>query len=79
MSVAVQKMKAVYRRGAFRPLAASHDFKENDRVDIVVKRPTHVKRPLASFADMITPEEAHELSEMVEREFEVVNPDEWKN
>ena len=72
-----ETLEAVYENGVFRPLTRPEGIAEHRQVTLTVT--TEEKSP--SFADLagrISPDDAREMREIVEREFERVDPREWQ-
>ena len=70
-------LEAVYENGVFRPLTVPEGLAEHRRVLLTVS----AEDPLSSLADVaggISPEDAREMRDVIEREFEGVDLREWK-
>ena len=72
-----ETLKAVFENGVFRPLRRPEGLADRSEVTLTV---TVDKRPssLADFAGRISSEDAQEMREVIEREFERVDPREWR-
>jgi predicted DNA-binding antitoxin AbrB/MazE fold protein len=71
-----QQLPAIYENGLLRPL--SHlNLPENSQVNLVIETPTDSQHPLAQFAGIISDEEAKEIENIIEQEFNQVNEYEW--
>ncbi len=67
---------AIYKNGLLKPLDPIEGIKENSEVEIMVsvkEQPTH---SILRFAGILSEEDAHVMSKVIEDEFEKVNPDE---
>jgi predicted DNA-binding antitoxin AbrB/MazE fold protein len=72
-----ETLEAVYENGVFRPLTRPEGIAEHRQVTLTVS----AEEKPSSFADLagrISPEDAEEMREIVEREFERVEPREWQ-
>jgi predicted DNA-binding antitoxin AbrB/MazE fold protein len=77
MTVMRETLRAVFENGVFRPLRRPRGVAEHREVTLTVTvddRPTS----LADFRGRISSEGAQEMREVVDREFERVDPDEWR-
>jgi len=72
-----QTIAAVYKSGHFIPLMPVNDFKDNQPVELRIKLSQKKEHPLMRFVGIINDEEATELTNIIEEEFEKVNFDEW--
>jgi len=72
-----ETLKAVFEDGVFRPLKRPKGLADRREVTLTV---TVEEDPssLADFAGRISPEDAEEMREVIEREFECVDPREWQ-
>lgn len=70
-------LEAVFENGVFRPLNRPEGIAEHRQVTLTV---TAEEKPssLADFSGHIAPDDADEMREIVEREFERVDPREWQ-
>ena len=70
-------LEAVYENGVFRPFKRPEGIAEHRQVTLTV---TTEEKPssLADFSGRISPDDAEEMREIVEREFERVDPREWQ-
>ena len=75
--VTQKTIEAVYSGGVLRPVAKLEGFKENQRV-IVTVTPTAGASPLAGWIGDMPDEDAREMIDIIEAEFEKVDPHEWK-
>ena len=72
-----ETLDAVYENGVFRPLRAPTGLGPHSRVTLTVTAEETVSS-LADCANRISREDAREMREIVDREFEHVDPREWK-
>ena len=70
-------LDAVYEHGVFRPLKPPSGLAEHRRVTITVTSDA-VPSSLADLAGSVSPEDAQDMREIIEREFERVDPREWQ-
>jgi len=72
-----ETLEAVYENGVFRPLKRPEGIAEHRQVTLTV---TAEGKPssLADVAGRISPDDAREMREIVEREFERVDAREWQ-
>ena len=70
-------VEAVYENGVFRPLKRLEGIAEHRRVTLTVTAEEKLSS-LADFSGRMTPDDADEMREIVEREFERVDPREWQ-
>ena len=72
-----ETLEAVYENGVFRPLRRPSGLEDHGRVILTVTAPA-ITSSLADIAGGIPRDDAREMREIVEREFERVDPREWK-
>lgn len=72
-----ETLEAVYENGVFRPLKSPTWLSDRRRVTLTVTADEGVSS-LADCVNRISPEDAQDMLEIVEREFETVDPREWK-
>ena len=70
-------VEADYENGVFRPLKNPTWLNEHRRVTLTVTADEGVSS-LADCVNRISSEDAREMLEIVEREFETVDPRDWK-
>ena len=70
-------LEAVYENGVFRPLKRPEGIAEHRRVTLTVSAEDR-SSSLADLAGRISLDDAREMREIVEREFECVDPREWQ-
>jgi predicted DNA-binding antitoxin AbrB/MazE fold protein len=72
-----ETLRAVFENGVFRPLKRPKGVAERREVTLTV---TVEDGPssLADFGGRISADDAQEMREIIEREFERVDPGEWK-
>lgn len=71
-----ETLEAVYENGVFRPLTRPEGLAEHRRVMLTV---TAAEAPtsLSGVAGSLSPDDAREMCDIVEREFERIDPGEW--
>jgi predicted DNA-binding antitoxin AbrB/MazE fold protein len=72
-----QAITAVYKNGHFIPVIPVNGFRDNQPVELRIKLSRKNEHPLMRFVGIINDEEAAELSNIIEEEFEKVDLDEW--
>lgn len=72
-----QAINAIYKGGHFVPLAPVQGVQDNQSVRLTILVSKKEEHPLMRFVGSISNEEANELSEVIQEEFEKVNSDEW--
>lgn len=72
-----ETLRAVFENGVFRPLRRPKGLPEHREVTLTVTV-DEAPSSLADFAGRLPPDDARELREIVEREFERVDPREWQ-
>jgi predicted DNA-binding antitoxin AbrB/MazE fold protein len=77
ITVMKETLRAVFENGVFRPLTRPKGIAERREVTLTV---TTEERPssLVDFAGRISSDDAQEMREIIEREFERVDPGEWR-
>ena len=71
-----ETIPAVFENGVFRPLRRPKGLVEHHHVTLTVD----VEEPVSALSDVsgsLSPEDAQELREIIDREFERVDPSEW--
>jgi predicted DNA-binding antitoxin AbrB/MazE fold protein len=71
-----ETLPAVFENGVFRPLRRPKELTEHRQVTLTVDVAEDVSS-LSEVAGSLSPEDAQEMREIVEREFERVEPREW--
>jgi predicted DNA-binding antitoxin AbrB/MazE fold protein len=77
MPMMKETLRAVFENGVFRPLSRPKGVSEHREVTLTVT----VDNPpfsLADFGGRVSADDAREMREVIEREFERVDPSEWK-
>lgn len=69
-------LPAVFENGVFRPLRRPKGLVEHHHVTLTVDVEMQVSA-LAEVSGSLSPEDAQELREIVDREFERIDPREW--
>ncbi|MEO7189990.1 MAG: antitoxin family protein [Vicinamibacterales bacterium] len=72
-----ETLDAVYENGVFRPLKAPTGLGPHSRVTITVTAEDQASS-LIGCANRISGEDAREMREIIDREFEHVDPRDWK-
>jgi predicted DNA-binding antitoxin AbrB/MazE fold protein len=70
-------LEAVYENGVFRPLKRPEGLAEHRRVTLTVTA-DEAPSSLADIAGSVSADDAREMREIIEREFERVDPREWQ-
>ena len=70
-------LEAIYSGGVFRPVEALQGFEENQRVIVTVTAPAK-GNPLDGWIGGMSDEDANNMIDAINSEFERVDPDEWK-
>ena len=73
-----ETLEAVYENGVFRPLTPPEWLPDHRQVTLTVTAVEEASTPLADFAGRISLDDAREMREMVELEFERVDPPDWQ-
>jgi predicted DNA-binding antitoxin AbrB/MazE fold protein len=71
-----ETIPAVFENGVFRPLRRPKGLVEHHHVTLTVDVEAQVSA-LADVSGSLSPEDAQELREIIDREFERVDPKEW--
>lgn len=72
-----QIIEAVCENGILRPLEPLKDLKERCKVKITIEYDNATSHPLAKFAGILSDDEAEELRNIIENEFEGINLNDW--
>jgi predicted DNA-binding antitoxin AbrB/MazE fold protein len=72
-----ETLKAVFENGVFRPLRRPKGLAERHEVTLTVTV-DEGSSSLVDFAGRISSDDAREMREVIEREFERVDPCEWQ-
>ena len=72
-----ETLKAVFENGVFRPLKRPKGLAEHREVTLTVTV-DEIPSSLADFAGSISSDDAQEMRDVIEREFERVDPGEWQ-
>lgn len=70
-------LEAVYENGVFRPLKRPTGLAEHRHVTLTVTA-DEASSSLANLAGSVSPDDAQEMREIIEREFERVDSREWQ-
>ncbi|MBP7778405.1 MAG: antitoxin family protein [Acidobacteria bacterium] len=71
-----ETIPAVFENGVFRPLRRPQGLVEHHQVTLTVDVEVEAS-PLSEVAGSLSSEDAQELREIIDREFERVDPREW--
>lgn len=72
----IQKLSAIYKDGLLRPLN-NPNLPENSQVDLVIETNLNLSHPLLQFAGILLDQEAEEIQNIINQEFNQVNDNEW--
>jgi len=72
----IQKLSAIYKDGLLRPLN-NPNLPENSQVDLVIETNLNLYHPLLQFAGILLDQEAEEIQNIINQEFNQVNDNEW--
>ncbi|WP_017294463.1 antitoxin family protein [Geminocystis herdmanii] len=72
----MQKLLAIYENGLLRPLN-NPNLPENTKVNIVIESNVTLPHSLSQFAGILSDQEAEEIENIINQEFNIVNNDEW--
>lgn len=72
-----QTVDAIYENGVLRPLYALKGLAEHSKVKITIAAADAVTHSLAEFAGILSNDEAQELQQLIENEFEQVDLNGW--
>jgi len=75
--LAKKTFEAIYQNGVLRPLSPVEGLEENEQVSITLTQEAR-PHPLADCFGILPEENARQMLEIVEMEFEQVDADEWK-
>jgi len=70
-------VEAIYENGVLRPLEPLEDLKEHEHVRITIETDGR-DHPLADCIGILPNEDAEEMRQIIEKEFEKVDPSEWR-
>jgi predicted DNA-binding antitoxin AbrB/MazE fold protein len=71
-----ETIPAIFENGVFRPLRRPHGLVEHHQVTLTVDVEVEVS-PLSEVSGSLSSDDAQELREIIDREFERVDPREW--
>lgn len=72
----IQQLSAIYKDGLLRPLN-NPNLPENSQVNLVIETNLNLSHPLLQFAGILMDQEAEEIENIINQEFNQVNHDEW--
>jgi predicted DNA-binding antitoxin AbrB/MazE fold protein len=70
-------LEAIYTGGVLRPVETLQGLRENQRVVVTVTAPTE-QNPFADWVGGMPDEDAARMIQVIDAEFESVDPNEWK-
>ena len=70
-------VEAIYEHGVFRPLEPMVGIEEQVRVRLTIKRISRCEYPFAVLIGSLPKEDAEEMKQIIDQEFERVDPREW--
>ncbi|MCS6831819.1 MAG: antitoxin family protein [Armatimonadota bacterium] len=73
-----QTVDAIYENGVLRPVQPLSGIRERSRVRVTIEVRDSSTHPLADCVGILPDGEAQEMRQIIEEEFEKVNPDEWQ-
>lgn len=73
-----QTFEAVYEQGVLRPLKPLEGVEEQSEVTLTLQVKSKTARPWEKFLGTLPDEDALEMLNIVEEEFEKVDPREWQ-
>ena len=74
----MQELDAIYENGVLRPLEPLSDVPEHARVRVRVALPDRTRHVLSECVGIMPDEDAEEMLNIIETEFERVDPREWQ-
>jgi len=72
----IQQLSAIYENGLLRPLN-NPNLPENSEVNLVIETNLNLSDPLLQFAGILSDQEAEEIENIINQEFNKVNNNEW--
>lgn len=72
-------IEAIYNQGVIKPIKPIEGFEDNAIIKVRILTYPEKKTSVLKFAGILSDEEAKEMMDIIEGEFERVNPDEWKD
>ncbi len=72
-----QAVRAIYEDGMLRPLEPLDGVADHSEVRLVVHSSEPAPHPLADCVGILPDEDAHEMSRIIEDEFEQIDADTW--
>jgi predicted DNA-binding antitoxin AbrB/MazE fold protein len=72
----MQKLLAIYENGLLRPLD-NPNLPENTKVNILIESNVTLSHSLLQFAGILSDQEAEEIENTINQEFNIVNNHEW--
>ena len=70
-------VEAIFENGVLRPLNELEGVEEHDKVIITIEKVEPVRNPLLKYAGIMSDEEAREINQIIEDEFERIDPNGW--
>jgi len=72
-----QTVEAIYEHGVLRPLQTLEGFDEHSKVTLTIQGGPLPPHPLLRFAGILGDDEAQALQQLIEDEFERIDPHAW--
>lgn len=73
-----QTIEAIYEDGVLRPLKPLKSLKEHSKVKVTIEAEEKAKHPLAGCIGILPDEDAAEMRQIIDQEFEKVDLREWQ-
>ena len=73
-----RRIEALYEDGILRPLEPIEGVAEHSRLTVTLEMGGARPHPVADLIGTLPDEDAEEMRQAIEEEFERVDPDEWK-
>lgn len=73
-----RRIEALYENGILRPLEPIEGVAEHSRLTITLEMEGVRPHPFADLVGTLPDEDAREMMQVIEDEFERIDPDEWK-
>jgi predicted DNA-binding antitoxin AbrB/MazE fold protein len=74
--IMIQQLSAIYENGLLRPLN-NPNLPEKSQVNLVIETNLNSSHPLLQFAGILSDQEAEEIENIINQEFNKVNNNEW--
>lgn len=73
-----RRIEALYENGILRPLEPIEGVAEHSRLTVTLEMRGARPHPVADLVGTLPDEDAEEMRQAIEEEFERIDPDEWK-